>query len=97
MAIQVVVSGFAVGSAVIGFWFAVRFREHGPRSLRSALLALLAALLMLNASVPLVGIAALELGSAAALLGVVLPTLALFFWSCACAMRVFVGLLSGAR
>jgi hypothetical protein len=94
------ISVYCVGGAALAFWILVRFPRFGPRTLLGSGAAVLAALLL--AAVVPVCLDALvssggRTGALVALLGLVLPTLAAIFWSAACLLRVFCGLLGGLR
>jgi hypothetical protein len=94
------ISAYGVGGAALAFWILLRFPRFGPRTLLGSGAAVLAAL-VLTAVVP-AGVRALvsaggRTGAFAALLGLVLPTLAAIFWSAACLMRVIAEALRGPR
>ena len=91
---------YCVGGAGLAFWVFMRFPRFGPRTIMGATGALIAAF-MVAGVVPSLLQAIVAAGSRAgavvALIGLVLPTLAAFFWSAACLLRAFTGLLSGSR
>jgi hypothetical protein len=94
------ISVYCVGGAALALWILARFPRFGPRTLLGSGAAVLAAL-VLAAVVP-AGVRALvsaggRTGALAALLGLILPTLAAIFWSTACLMRVIAGALRGPR
>jgi len=92
-----IVQAFAVGGALIGFWLTVRFPSLGPQSLGRALVTLFIALLALDAAVPIFALTVRTLGVQAALFGVLLPALAIFFWAAGCMIRAFTSLTSHLR
>jgi hypothetical protein len=94
------ISAYCAGGAALALWILVRFPRFGPRTFLSSGAVVLAAL-VLAAVVPTC-VAALvsnlgRVGALAALLGLVLPTLAGIFWSAACLMRVVAESLRGPR
>jgi hypothetical protein len=94
------ISAYGVGGAALAFWILLRFPRFGPRTLLGSGMVVLGAL-VLSAVVPAC-VAALvstlgRAGAFAALLGLVLPTLAAIFWSTACLMRVIAEALRGPR
>lgn len=94
------ISLYCLGGAGLAFWLLIRFPGFGPKSILRAAVAVLAAFIV-AAFVPLLleaSIAAGELtGGLVALFGLVLPTLTAIFWSAACLLRAFCGLLTGMR
>ena len=85
---------FVVGSAALGLWTVARFPSFGPRRVTQSLLLVIAAFAVLSATNGLTGTVARTEGPAAALLLVVLPTMTLAFWACACLVRAFVTMLA---
>jgi len=88
---------FVVGSAALGLWTVARFPSFGPRRVTQSLLLVIAAFAVLSATNGLTGTVARTEGPAAALLLVVLPTMTLAFWACACLVRAFVTMLAPFR
>jgi hypothetical protein len=90
------VSSYCIGGASLAFWVLVRFPRFGPRTIMGATAAVIAAF-TIAAVVPSLLQASIAAGSRtgglAALVGLVLPTLAAIFWSFACLLRAFCGLL----
>ena len=88
---------FACGAAVLAFWVVARFPTVGPQTLPSALAWVIAAFL-LQLPVPLlVGSTARSAGASTALLLVVLPALAILFWTAGCLVRSVVSLITPHR
>ena len=85
---------FAVGAALLALWTLARFPRLGPQTIRQAVIAV-AAILLIESPV-LAGSDAISrsVGDAAALLFVILPFLTLLFWASACLLRSLVGLLA---
>ena len=88
---------FAVGSAALGLWAVARFPSFGPRRVTQSLVLVIAAFAVLSATDGLSGTVARTEGPAAALLLIVLPTLTLAFWACACLVRAFVTMIAPFR
>jgi hypothetical protein len=86
----VIVSGFCIGSALVGLWVVVRFPSLGPKRPKTVLAAVLTTMLALQ---PVGSIFAFvtqrwtELGPAVGLVFVVFPALTATFWAAACGMR----------
>src|SRR5439155_18055239 len=97
MGITVAVNLFAVGSAGLGLWAVARFPSFGPRSVSRSFVLVIAAFAVLSATNGLTGTVTRAEGPAAALLLVVLPSLTLAFWACACLVRAFVTILAPFR
>ena len=100
MAVSKLILAYCAGGAGLAFWVLIRFPRLGPKSIRGSTAAVIAAFAV-AAIVPSLLSAAIGAGDRAgafvALLGLVLPTLAGIFWSAACLLRAFCGLLSGLR
>jgi hypothetical protein len=88
---------FGLGSAVLGFWTVVRFPSFGPQSVMSAIVVAAAAFLFQTPLLGLVDPAIAVLGTAGALLLVVLPSLVVLFWSAGCLVRSLVALAAPYR
>jgi hypothetical protein len=97
MDITATINLFLVGAAGLGLWMVVRFPSFGPRTVAQSLLLVIGAFVVMSATDGLTGTVASSDGPAAALLLVVLPTLTLVFWACACLVRAFVTMLSPFR
>jgi len=97
MDIAATVDVFAVGSAGLGLWAVARFPSFGPRSVSRSLVLVIGTFALLSATNGLTGTVTRAEGPAAALLFVVLPSLTLVFWACACLVRAFVTLLAPFR
>lgn len=86
-----------VAGAVLALWVAARYPRLGPKSLRSAMLVVAAAFLVLQLSsfvmTPLLG---LPHGIYLTLFGCVLPTFFAGFLAAAWLMRVLAGQLGGS-
>lgn len=80
----------AVGAAVLGLWCVFRFPGRGPQSLRSAMLLVLVAGLVLAAAGVLTRVAVAIGGTPFALLCVLLPILTLAFWTGGHLVRLWV-------
>jgi hypothetical protein len=88
---------FAIGAALLAFWTLTRFPTLGLRTVRQAVVAFAAVLLIevpMGAGFEVVSRSA---GAAAALLIVFLPFLILLFWAAACLLRSLAGLLAPYR
>jgi hypothetical protein len=94
------IAAYCLGGAGLAFWVLLRFPRFGPKSILGAAAAVIAAFVV-AAVVPSLLQAAVADGSRTggflALVGLVLPTLAAIWWSAACLLRAFCGLLSGMR
>jgi hypothetical protein len=92
--------GYCIGGAGLAFWVLLRYPRFGPKTIGGATAAVIAAFVV-AAVVPSLLQASIGDGSRTgaflALVGLVLPTLAALFWSAACLLRAFCGLLSGLR
>jgi hypothetical protein len=97
MDLTATVNLFAVGSAGLGLWAVARFPSFGPRSVSRSLVLVIGAFAVLSATNGLTGTVTRSEGPAAALLLVVLPSLTLAFWACACLVRAFVTILAPFR
>ena len=97
MEMTVTVDLFSVGAAGLGLWVVARFPSFGPRSVVRSLLLVIGAFGVMSATDGLSGTVARSDGPAVALLVVVLPTLTLAFWACACLVRAFVTILAPFR
>jgi hypothetical protein len=97
MDMTVTVNLFLVGAAALGLWSVVRFPSFGPRTVARSLLVVIGAFVLMSATDGLTGTVASSDGPAAALVLVVLPTLTLVFWACACLVRAFVTTLDPFR
>jgi hypothetical protein len=97
MDITATVNLFLVGAAGLGLWLVVRFPSFGPRTVAQSLLLVMGAFVVMSATDGLTTTVASSDGPAAALLLVVLPTLTLVFWACACLVRAFVTTLDPFR
>jgi hypothetical protein len=97
MDVTVTVDLFSVGAAGLGLWAVARFPSFGPRSVIGSLLVVIGAFALMSATDGLSGTVARSDGPAAALMLVVLPTLTLVFWACACLVRAFVTILAPFR
>jgi hypothetical protein len=91
---------YSCGAAVLAVWLAVRFPTFGPSSVMGSTGLLLAAFVVASV-VPLlvqllVGGGNL-VGGFVALIGLVLPTLALMFWAAVLLFRACLGLFPGLR
>lgn len=89
-----IVHGFAVGSALLGFWLVVRFPGLGPQRLGPALLLLAGSMLACAPLPALVGVVVAAAGVPAALCLVLLPSLTLLFWTAGCFVRSVQRLLA---
>jgi hypothetical protein len=100
MAASVLISEFCVGGAGLALWILIRFPTFGPKTISGAAVAVIGAFAV-GSIVPFLLQASISAGSRAgaflALLGLVLPTLVAIFWTAACLLRAFCGLLSGLR
>jgi hypothetical protein len=97
MDMEATVNLFLVGAAVLGLWLVTRFPAFGPRSVSRSVVLVIGAFALMSATNGLTGTVARSEGPAAALLLVVLPTLTLAFWACACLVRAFVTMLAPYR
>jgi hypothetical protein len=88
---------FAVGAALVGFWAVARFSSFGPQTLRGALVATGAALVLESQLPALVSRMANSAGAAAALVLVVLPALTILFWTSGCLVRSLIALIAPHR
>ena len=92
------IAAYCVGGAGLAFWVLLRFPRFGPKTIVGAAVAVIG-VFAVAAVVPSVLQSAVADGSRTggfvALLGLVLPTLAAMWWSAACLLRAFCGLLSG--
>jgi hypothetical protein len=97
MDMAVTVNLFLVGAAGLGLWLVARFPSFGPRRVSYSFVLVIGAFAVMSATDGLTGTVARSEGPAAALLLVVLPTLTLVFWACACLVRAFVTMLAPFR
>ena len=91
---------YACGAALLAVWLVIRFPKFGPSSVIGST-GLLVAAFAVASVVPilvqlLVGGGSLVAGFFA-LVGLVLPTLALMFWAAVLLFRAFAGLFPGVR
>jgi len=91
---------YACGAALLAVWLVVRFPTFGPSSVIGSIGMLFAACVVASVVPPAVqwladgdGV----VGGFFALVGLVLPTLALMFWSFVRLFRAFARLLPGLR
>jgi hypothetical protein len=88
---------FATGAALLAFWAVTRFPSFGPQTFRSALVAAAGAF-VLQAPLPsIVATVASSDGAATALVLIVLPSLAILFWTSGCLVRCVVAMLAPDR
>jgi len=73
--------GSAIGSALLALWFVVRFRGFGPQTIRSAMIACAAGIVLMQGVSPAMGWAVESTNPALALLLVAVPVLGFAFWS----------------
>jgi hypothetical protein len=88
---------FLVGAAGLGLWLVARFPSFGPHRVSYSFVLVIGAFAVMSATDGLTGTVARSHGPAAALLLVVLPTLTLVCWACACLVRAFVTMLAPYR
>jgi hypothetical protein len=91
---------YTCGAAALAIWLVARFPRFGPSTILGATGMLLAAFAVATV-VPtvvqtLVGDGS-RIGGFVGLVGLVLPTLAVMFWSAARLLRAFCGLFPGMR
>ena len=91
----VVLVAYAVGAALLAFWWLFRFPSVGPHQVLGAVLAMAAAWVGLTLGVPVIGRVAQSgpYGPALAMIAVCLPVLTAAFWAAACVLRVLANLL----
>jgi hypothetical protein len=92
-----IVSLFAVGASLLGFWAVLRFPAFGPQSVQSAMLLVVAIFVLQSPFLILVGPVNAAGGPPAALLVVVLPSLVTLFWSAGCLVRSLATLVGYYR
>jgi hypothetical protein len=97
MGITATVNLFLVGAAGLGLWVVARFPSLGPRRVSKSFVLVICAFLVMAATDGLTSTVARSEGPAAALILVVLPTLTLVFWACACLVRAFVAIVAPFR
>jgi hypothetical protein len=85
---------FAIGAALLAFWIVTRFPAFGPQTFGSALLATAAAFLLQAPLPSAVSKVAASDGVGEALMLIVLPSLAVLFWTSGCLVRSVVALLA---
>lgn len=100
MDVHSILLAYACGAALLAVWLVVRFPGFGPTSVTGSTGLLLAAFVVASV-VPvlvqwLVGGGSL-VGGFVALIGLVLPTLALMFWAAVLLFRACAGLFPGLR
>jgi hypothetical protein len=85
----------SASAAALGIWLVVRFPQHGPKHLRSALVALGVATFALGVGAPMAdAVSDIGLyGPALALLLIAVPSITAAFWAGGCFVRL---VLSGA-
>jgi hypothetical protein len=97
--IQQFLAGLAVGSALIGFWVALRFPERGPTTIVFALFHVLASFAVgwaaANALATFVSYG--RTAAFAAIFGLVLPALAYTFLAGAWVLKLAHGMISAHR
>jgi len=94
---QTAVPLFGLGAALIGFWLGVRFPKIGPQSVHGALIVAAAMFVLQTPLLNLVSPVAVEIGTPAALLLVILPSLTLLFWATGCLVRSLVAVAAPYR
>jgi len=92
-----VVQLFGVGTALLAFWFVLRFPTFGPQSVQSATLLVIAVFVLQSPFLILVGPVNAAAGPPTALLVVVMPSLVTLFWSAGCLVRSLVTLVGHYR
>jgi hypothetical protein len=88
---------FGVGAALLGFWTVVRFPSLGPQTLTAALITAAAFFVLQWPLLAFVDPVIATAGVPTALLFVILPSLALLFWSSGCLVRTLVALIAPHR
>jgi hypothetical protein len=81
---------YAFGAGALALWVVARFPAWGPTSITGSLVLVVGAFAVLQLTDGATGTVSRAGGPAAALLGVVLPTLTLALWSCARLILAFV-------
>ena len=95
LAAQVIGFGAAVGGALLALWALARFRDFGPQTIRSSLLAVAASLLLLQGAGPAMSWAIHSMNPAAALLAIAVPMFTFAFWSGGTLLRAALDGTSG--
>jgi hypothetical protein len=94
---SLVVGIFGLGGGLLGFWLVARFPRLGPQTITASLVAV-AAVFILQSPVPaLTARVVSTFGVRSALLGVVLPSLTLLFWTAGCLVRSLVATATAYR
>jgi hypothetical protein len=95
MTLPVVLAAYAVGAALLAFWWLVRFPSVGPHRVIGAAVAMVAASVGMSLGAPLIGPVAEfgRYGPVLAMVGVCLPVLTAAFWAAACMLRVLANLI----
>ena len=100
MDVHSILLAYACGAALLAVWLVVRFPSFGPSSVMGST-GLLVAAFCVASVVPILLQALVAGGSLVAgffaLVGLVLPTLALIFWAAVLLLRACVGLFPGLR
>jgi hypothetical protein len=93
--LPVLLAAYAVGAALLAFWWLVRFPSVGPHRALGALLAMAVAAVGMTFGAPVVGRVAQfgPHGPALAMIAVCLPVLTAAFWAAACMLRVLANLV----
>jgi hypothetical protein len=95
-----VLFAYACGAALLAVWLVVRFPAFGPNSIVGSIALLFGACVVASVvPAPVQWLADSDgvVGGFFALVGLVLPTLALMFWSFVRLFRAFTRLLPGLR
>jgi uncharacterized membrane protein len=92
---QVIGLGAAVGGALLALWVLARYREFGPQTIRSSVLAVAASLLILQGAGPAMSWAVHSMNPAVALLAIAVPMFTFAFWSGGALMRAVLNATSG--
>jgi hypothetical protein len=85
--------GYALGAALLGFWFFLRHPSLGPDTLRTAFLLVACAYALLLLAAAATGAAEALAGPAVALLCAYLPILAFAFWTALHLMRLTIAMV----
>jgi hypothetical protein len=99
LTIQQFLIGLAVGSALIGFWIALRFPERGPTTIAIAIFHVMASFVVgwAAAGALVTFVAFGKTAAFAALFGLVLPALVYTFLAGAWVLKLAHGMISAHR
>jgi len=94
---HVIANGYALGAALLGLWFSLRYPRFGPRTLRGATVTLACAFCLLLLTGPVTAAAQAAAGPIVMLLAAYLPLLTFAFWAALRMMNALVAVVDRFR